>query len=302
MHTQTASTSELRAGIASRLHAAAGLGLYLLTLAGEVVLGAGVRWLLTYLGAAVLGAFVPLGPGAEQLALLAALLPLAWSVLGLLLPGHGFVWTRRIGARRPSAEEAGLIDDAQQLLRAVDPGLPEARAVYLLDDPIPAGAARGRSVVLSRGLLETDSVAPVLAHELGHTTTLDGRLTEALDRLELWGEPIGPADPRIDAGQPAREERRGVFAGLTRLIFRLAAGGCAAALLAPLWAAYWRSREYAADAYAASLGQGEDLARHLADIELSLDFPRRRFPFDLAEHPPVAHRIERLTAARQPTT
>ncbi len=120
MHTQTASTSELRAGIASRLHAAAGLGLYLLTLAGEVVLGAGVRWLLTYLGAA--------------------------------------------------------------------------------------------------------------------------------------------------------------------------------ALLAPLWSAYWRSREYAADAHAASLGQSEDLARHLADIELALDFPRRRFPIDLAEHPPVAHRIERLTA------
>ena len=296
MHTQTAGTSELRAGIASRLHAAAGLGLYLLTLAGEVVLGAGVRWLLTYLGAAVLGAFVPLGPGAEQLALLAALLPLAWSVLGLLLPGRGFVWTRRIGARRPSAEEAGLIDDAWELLRAVDPGLPEAHAVYLLDDPIPAGAARGRSVILSRGLLEIDAVAPVLAHELGHTGSLDGRLTEALDRLKLWGGRPRAADPRAEAaGQPVGEGHRGILAGLIRLIFRLAAGGCAAALLAPLWAAYWRSREYAADAYAASLGQGEDLARHLADIELALDFPHRRFPFDLAEHPPVAHRIERLT-------
>ena len=238
MHTQTAGNSELRAGIASRLHAAAGVG---------------------------------------------------------------FVWTRRIGARRPSAEEAGLIDDAQRLLRAVNPSLPEARAVYLLDDPIPAGAARGRSVVLSRGLLETDSVAPVLAHELGHTGSLDGRLTEALDRLELWGEPAGPADPRTEAaGQPTGEQRGGLFASLIRLIARLAAGGCAARLLAPLWSAYWRGREYAADAYAASLGQGDDLARHLADIELALDFPHRRFPFDLAEHPPVALRIERLTAARRP--
>jgi len=211
MHTQTASASELRAGIASRLHAAAGLGFYLLTLAGEVVLGAGVRWLLTYLGAVALGAFVPLGPGAEQLALLAALLPLAWSLLGLLLPGRGLVWTRRIGARRPSAEEAGLIDDALRLLRAVEPGIPEARAVYLLDDPIPAGAARGRSVVLSRGLLESDSVTPVLAHELGHTTTLDGRLTEALARLELWGGSPRPADPRSEA------------AGLSYLRCRIAA-------------------------------------------------------------------------------
>jgi len=296
MHTQTASASELRAGIASRLHAAAGLGLYLLTLAGEVVLGAGVRWLLTYLGAVALGAFIPLGLGAEQLALLAAFLPLAWSVLGLLLPGRGLVWTRRIGARRPSAEEAGLIDDAWRLLRAVEPGVPEARAVYLLDDPIPAGAARGSSVVLSRGLLESDSVTPVLAHELGHTTTLDGRLTEALARLKLWGGSPRPADHRSEAaGQPVGGERRGLFVGLIRLALRLAGGGCAARLLAPLWSAYWRSREYAADAYAASLGQGEDLARHLAAVDLPLDFPRRRFPFDLAEHPPVALRIERLT-------
>jgi Zn-dependent protease with chaperone function len=298
MHTQTAGTTELRAGIASRLHAAAGLGLYLLTLAGEVVLGAGVRWLLTYLGAAALGAFVPLGLGAEQLALLAALLPLAWSVLGLLLPGRGLVWTRRIGARRPSAEEAGLIDDAQRLLRAVDSSLPEAHAVYLLDDPLPAGAARGRSVVLSRGLLDADSVAPVLAHELGHIRSLDGRLTEALDRLQLWGHPARSADPPTEApGRPPDEKRRGALAGLIRLAILLAAGGCAAVLLAPLWAAYWRSREYAADAYAASLGQGEDLARHLADFEQAIDLPRRRFPFDLAEHPPVAHRIDRLTAS-----
>ena len=191
-----------------------------------------------------------------------------------------------------------LVDDAWRLLRAVEPGIPEACAVYLLDDPIPAGAARGRSVVLSRGLLESDSLAPVLAHELGHTGSLDGRLTEALDRLKLWGEPPGPADPRAEAaGQPIGQEHRGIISGLIRLIFLLAGGGCAARLLAPLWAAYWRGREYAADAFAASLGQGEDLARHLADLEQAVDFPRRRFPFDLAEHPPVAHRIERLTAA-----
>jgi Zn-dependent protease with chaperone function len=302
MHTQTASASELRAEFASRLHAAAGLGLYLLTLAGEVVLGAGVRWLLTYLGAGVLGAIVPLGPGAEQLALLAALLPLGWSLIGLALPGRGFVWARRIGARRPSVEEAGIIDDARQLLRGVDPSLPEAHAVYLLDDPLPAGAARGRSVVLSRGLLETESVAPVFAHELGHTRSLDGRLTDALDRLKLWGERPRPAHLHAGAaGQSTGEEHRGILTGLIRLILRLAGGGCAARVLAPLWSAYWRSREYAADAYAASLEQGEDLARHLADVELSFDLPRRRFPFDLAEHPPVALRIERLTATQAQT-
>ena len=51
MHAQTESAPEHRAHFASRLHIANGLGLYLLTLAGEAMLGAGARWLLTYLGA-----------------------------------------------------------------------------------------------------------------------------------------------------------------------------------------------------------------------------------------------------------
>lgn len=295
MHTQTASASEHPARYAPHLQAATGLGLYLLTLSGEVVLGAGVRWLLTYLGAAALGAIVPLGLGAEQLAFLAAFGPLAWSVIGLVFAGRGIVWARRVGARRPSAEEAAIVGDAYALLRGVDPDLREIRSLYVLDDPLPAGAARGRLVALARGLLETEAVAPVLAHELGHTRTLDGRLTEALDRLELWGDPLGLPSSVRDPDREVDERRsNGLLAGALRWTLRLAGGGCAARILSPLWAAYWRGREYAADAYAASLGQGEDLARHLADYDLPLDLPQRRFPFNLSEHPPVAHRIERL--------
>jgi Zn-dependent protease with chaperone function len=296
MHTQTASVSEHPARLAPSLQAATGLGLYLLTLAGEAVLGAGVRWLLTYVGAAALGAIVPLGLGAAQLALLAAFGPLAWSLLGLALPGGGLVWPRRIGARRPSAEEAAVVADAHALLRGVDPDLPDVSSLYVLDDPLPAGAARGRSVALTRGLLETEAVAPVLAHELSHTRTLDGRLTEALDRLELWGDPLRlPESPAARDREVDEHRSNGLLAAALRWTLRLAGGGVAALILSPLWAAYWRAREYAADAHAAALGQGEDLARHLADYDLPLDLPQRRFPFDLSEHPPVAHRIERLS-------
>jgi hypothetical protein len=70
MHSQTESKFRSHpAGTARTLPAAAGLGLYLLTLAVEAVLGAGARWLLTYLGAATLGATLSLGLSAEQLAL-----------------------------------------------------------------------------------------------------------------------------------------------------------------------------------------------------------------------------------------
>jgi len=97
---------------------------------------------------------------------------------------------------------------------------------------------------------------------------------------------------------PARDEERsgGPLLGCARWALRLAGGGCAEALLRPLWAAYWRHREHTADAYAARLGLAEDLARHLADHELPFDQPHRRLLFDRSEHPPVAHRIERLTA------
>lgn len=297
MHTQTASASEHPARHAPHLQAAAGLGLYLLTLPGRWCWGPASAGSSPTSAPRPWGRIVPLGLGAEHLALLAAFGPLAWSAIGFAFPGRGIVWPRRVGARRPSAEEAAIVADAHALLRGADPDLPELHSLYVLDDPLPAGAARGRSVALARGLLETEAVAPVLAHELGHIRTLDGRLTEALDRLELWGDP--PAVPESGGARDREVKQRssnGLLASALRLTLRLAGGGCAARILSPLWAAYWRSREYAADAYTASLGQGEDLARHLADYDLPLDLPQRRFPFNLSEHPPVAHRIERLTS------
>ena len=297
MHTQAESDRTNRRQSAAALSAAIGVGLYLLTLLGEGMLGATIRWLLAWLGAATVGAIVPLGPSAGQLAWIVALAPLAWSVLGLVRPGGGWAWRRRIGARRPTVDEALAISDAQAMLCGADPSLLETEQVYVLDDPLPAGAARGRSVILSRGLLESDAVPAVLAHELGHARSLDARLTEALQRFELWGDPLGPVEPQRGVDVPPVEEQRGgLLLGAIRWLLRLAGGGCAEALLHPLWAAYWRSREYAADAHAASLGQAEDLARHLADQELPFDPPQRRFLLNRAEHPPVAHRIERLLA------
>src|SRR5680860_1244460 len=188
------------------------------------------------------------------------------------------MWRRRLGARRPSTEEAMAIDDAQAVLRSVDPSLPEAGDVYVLDDPLPASAARGRTVILSRGLLESDAVPAVYAHELGHRRSLDARLTEALERLELWGDPLGPIEPQrgVEATAGGEERSGGLLLGGARWALRLAGGGCAEGLLRPLWAAYWRDREYAADAHAASLGQAEDLARHLTEQELPFDPPPRR--------------------------
>jgi Zn-dependent protease with chaperone function len=296
MHTETESAARAPTGIAPYLHAPAGLALYLLTLSIEALLGAGTRWLLVYLGAATVGAIVPLGLSAEALAWIAAAAPLAYSALALALPGRGRLWRRRHGARRPSPKEQRSLAEAFGLLQSVVPNLPEPH-VYVLDDPLPTAATRGGSLIVSRGLLDSDSLVAVLAHELGHLHSLDARLTEALARLVLWTDPLAPPEP---PGLPELHQRSepdphgGLLWAAIRHLFNLAGGGTAERVLAPLWAPYWRAAEYRADAYAATLGMGEDLAIHLADFHQPFDAPRSGLLFKAALHPPVAHRIERL--------
>jgi hypothetical protein len=61
MRTRMESTRDCRQGRAVFSGADSGLALYLLTISGEVMLGASVRWLLVYLGAATVGAGFPSG-------------------------------------------------------------------------------------------------------------------------------------------------------------------------------------------------------------------------------------------------
>jgi Zn-dependent protease with chaperone function len=296
MHTQTESTEVQRHRSVMPSGLPTGFSLYLLTISGEVMLGASVRWLLAYLGATIAGTIVPLGARAEGLAWVAALAPIAWSLAGLALPGRGRVWGRRLGARRPTSEEAAALEDALAMLRGAAPDLSGAARYRVLDDPLPGAAVRGRTLILSRGLLDhTESLPAVLAHELGHADSFDGRLTEALERLALWGDPLAPVRPEAGGGGEVYDDLRGgLLWGLLRWTLRLAGGSFAQQLLAPLWAAHWRAREYAADDYAASLGQAEDLAGHLADQEQPFDVPQPGLLFNPAKHPPVALRIERL--------
>jgi len=106
------------------------------------MLGASVRWLLVFFGAATVGAFTPFGPSAEGLAWTAAAAPLAYSVLGLVLPGQGRLWRRRLGARHPTGEEAAALADAVELLCTVDGDLSGPGSWFVLDDPYPIAAVR----------------------------------------------------------------------------------------------------------------------------------------------------------------
>jgi len=87
----------------------------------------------------------------------------------------------------PSGAE-GLVELA--LIPTVDLLLAHARGPvrlpspwFVVDIPQPDAAACGETVMLSRGMLESDLLAAVLAHEPGHLNTGDGKLTAAINRL-----------------------------------------------------------------------------------------------------------------------
>ena len=84
-------------------------------------------------------------------------------------------WRANLGGREPSERERSAYDDALDLLRHRTPMLlREPAGWFVLDDPQPDAAVCGNTLMLSRGLLESDHLPAVLAHELGHLTGTDG--------------------------------------------------------------------------------------------------------------------------------
>jgi Zn-dependent protease with chaperone function len=211
---------------------------------------------------------------AEPIAEVIAWGPLVLSFATLLLPVGGWFWQQQSGGRAPSERERLIYDDAIAVLRAADPGLRPPRRWFVLDEPFINAAAYASTLMLTRGLLESGYLEPVLAHELGHLNSSDSRLTAALHRLTT--------PPRRRLGFP--------FA----TIGFLASGGLGIWLTRMPWAAYWRAREFAADQYAAKLGQGQALARFLDTNALENDLPVPFMWLTEHSHPATEHRIDRL--------
>ena len=118
--------------------------------------------------------------------------PLLWSLTAFAWPGSGALWRWRTGGRAPSERERDAYEAALEDLAAAGEGVRAPRSWFVLDDAEPHAAIRGRCVMVTRGLLYTQEFEGVLAHELGHLNSLDGRLTEALGRLAAWRDPLGP--------------------------------------------------------------------------------------------------------------
>lgn len=222
-----------------------------------------------------------------------ATVPLAFSLAALVVPGRETFWRRWVGARPASAGEIELVAPIVAAFKSLDRRCGGRFRCYVVDSPAPFAFVRGRVLVVSTGLLDCVGLAGVLAHEFGHLVSWDGRLTAALDRLGLWGDVLG-----LSGGAEFGDDGWGVAVvwGVVRALVWLAgASWCLRVMRAPL-AAFWRSRERAADAFAVELRQGEVLADHLEMVEKPRERLRRYRFLDRREHDPVALRVERLRA------
>ena len=202
--------------------------------------------------------------------------PLALSLATLVLPLGGWWWEQRIGGRAPSDRERLIYEDGMAQLKRCDPSLREPRRWFVLDDEHSENAAAyADTLMVSRGLLDGGNLEPVLAHELGHLNSSDGRLSAALRRITT---------------PPRGEVRR----GLKTLCF-LATGAAGMWPLRAAWGGYWRSREHHADHYAAKLGQASALGNFLDDHRALNDLPVPFVWLTDHTHPPTELRVDRLS-------
>lgn len=270
------------------------------------------RGLLSYAGCEVALALAGAHGGAWELPG-AMLAQFAWPALALLEPfPSGWWWRRREGGRSPSQRERSAFAAGVAALQARAPGtLRLPRDWFVLDTPELDAALCGDTLMLSRGLLASEHLEAVLAHELGHLATGDGRLAAAIARLSIGGRGAGerpaaertitwPAPPRI-AGRTVAVEAAIWLPWLAfcacSLTLQIARGGIGLRRATPSLNEHWQRREYEADAFAASLGEAEQLADCLEQHVLIHDGPAPWLWRRARAHPPAELRIDRLRGA-----
>jgi Zn-dependent protease with chaperone function len=239
------------------------------------------------------------------------LIPTGWSLLALMWPGGGgWWWRQRIGGREPSQREQLAYQDAIELLQdnAHEP-LREPGTWFVLDAPEPDAAVVGDALMLSRGLLDSPHLPAVLAHELGHLGSPDGRVTAALNRLmihpAIYDRDPEERDHHEHRPPPIDDDTVFIIAvailatvWFTKKMVALLRGGLGLYILRPMWGRYWREREYTADQYAAALGQADELADFLEVHALIHDHPIPFIWLTEHTHPPTELRIDRLRTPR----
>ncbi len=246
---------------------AATFGLEFLTGWLRALVAAAVLLILNLFTGWILGLHLPV----NLLALVIGFAPLPISLGTLILPLGGWFWQQTEGGRRPSERERAVFDMAIAPLREADPSLRVPGRWFVVDSREDNAAAYANALMVTRGLLDSPGLGPVIAHELGHLNSSDARVTAAVFRLII--PPHAPEEP--------------VFP----IVGRILSGRAALDLMSIPWGIYWRRRERIADAYAARLGLGPELAEFL---DGAVDRPTPFKYFGATSHPWTEHRVEDL--------
>lgn len=237
-----------------------------------------------------------------QFCLLLAALPLVVSIATALGVPGGNTFTRfALGARDPSKRERESLLGALEKIEGYYSleGIKGPSNWFVIDDITLNAYVVGTTLYVHRELLKSPHFPAVLAHELGHINSLDGRMTLALRRLvippiyyvsRLIRHPAPGTFPVMVATSHLQAFIQAAQAWFLSFILSLLGGGFGAWLLSPLWTWYWRGREYVADEYAATLGQRGGLIEYLEEHQL-FDVAT---PYFLSTHPYTELRIDRL--------
>jgi Zn-dependent protease with chaperone function len=264
------------------------LTLYAMTLAAQV-LAAAARFVILFPALLIVSGITGWSLPENTIAMILAFAPLILSLVTLVVPLDGWWWELTSGGRRPTQEEQITFDEAFGELKAANPDLRPPRRWFVIDEPDTNAAAYADTLRVDRGLLESPYLPCTIAHELGHLNTSDGRLASALNRMIVTPMAL-PGLYRL---------RSFPF----RMLLWVASGEFGLWLIRTPWAMYWRSREFAADQYAARLGQGTGLATALQTEALTYDTPVPFMRFSAkATHPYTAQRIGELNAYQHTAT
>lgn len=276
---------------------AAAVTLYAMTLVLELP---GI-WCRFVIAAAILAGLGTQDPA--DISSLVAMAPVLWSLAAFAFPGRGWWWRQRSGGRRPSQRERDAVDRILIGFRGAGSRTRLPKAWFVLDDPTPAAAVCGSAMLLHRGLIDSPDLSGIVAHELGHLNSIDGRMMDALNRLVIWGDLLGKGATYREyvvgtggRGDPIWFVGVKLIRGYFRVLLIAMGGGLGTLALRPIWCAFWRRREYAADRYAASLGEADNLRDFLETHSLFFDVPVPYLWLSDATHPPVELRLDRLSS------
>ena len=243
--------------------------------------------------------------------LIVAYAPIVLSLVTFLGGGSGHTLTRMaLGARHPSTREKKKIFSViSQIQKSAGKRKLEGFArIYIIDTQIEYMYLIGNTLYISSPAVNGRYLRSQLTHELGHHQHADGLMVLSLRRfvmplMYIFVSPVRdystarpksvqnptekPATPELNIVIPNiidDTEAETFFAIINRVLFfamSVAGGGLGVWLMSPLWSAYFRERDYAADQFVAKYKMKDEMLSYLEEnrfYDTSVPFMRNWQP------------------------